>query len=159
MDTFFLDATAHPLKWNNLEKGRQQWRRKNPATGKEWKVPLQPIQPWTGCFEVQQHSHQTTNQGFLFIHRVKLWFVFVFAVCSVSILNNKPVRRPDGATSLLIQSRPCLEKWIGKTCFYLREDCAGGGAPICSGWWSGWGVINAVITSHQNLLDDRKNVP
>ena len=35
----------------------------------------------------------TINQGFPFIHSgVKLWFVFVFAVCSVSILNNKLVR-------------------------------------------------------------------
>ena len=37
--------------------------------------------------------HGQQSQGFLFIQGVNFWFVlFVFAVCSVSILNNKPVR-------------------------------------------------------------------
>ena len=42
-------------------------------------------------FTLPPHGQQ--SQGFLFIQGVNFWFVlFVFAVCSVSILNNKPVR-------------------------------------------------------------------
>ena len=55
-----------------------------------------------------------TNQGFLLIHRVNLWFVFVFAVCSVSILNHKLVRHPDGTTSHRFKVVPALRNESAK---------------------------------------------
>ena len=62
------------------------------------------------------------------IHGVKLWFVFVFAVCSVSILNNKTVGLyPDGATSHRFKVAPALRNESAKhelLGFYLRDNCA-----------------------------------
>ena len=114
--------------------------------------------PWGGSATFTESS---PTQGFLFIHRVNLWFVFV--VCSAPILNNKLVRHPDGATSHLF--KVMIPSRIRRRKLFCRIETAGIiYAPVfiihqyalADDWWE---VINAVVTSHQNQLDHHKNVP
>ena len=105
------------------EGGRQQQARRG---GRSLYSPYSPGLDALRC--MQQHSHDHPRISF-YSSGVKLWFVFVFAVCSVSILNNKPVRlNPDGATSHRFKVAPALRNESAKhelLGFYLRDDCAG----------------------------------
>ena len=92
-----------------LSSGGQAWKRRsgNEGGGKEEEQQGRsgrslyiPYSPGPDALRWAGNIHRNT-QGFLFIHRVNLWFVFV--VCSAPILNNKLVRHPDDATSHLFK--------------------------------------------------------
>ena len=86
--------------WKERGSGNEEDIKEEGQQGRSGRSLYIPYSPGPDALRWVGNIHRNT-QGFLFIHRVNLWFVFV--VCSAPILNNKLVRHPDGATSHLFK--------------------------------------------------------
>ena len=86
--------------WKERGSGNEEDIKEEEQQGRSGRSLYIPYSPGPDALRWAGNIHRNT-QGFLFIHRVNLWFVFV--VCSAPILNNKLVRHPDGATSRLFK--------------------------------------------------------
>ena len=112
--------------------------------------------PWGGPATFTE----THKDFFLFIESTSglcLWFVpLPFLITSWSDIQMAQLRTYQSHASfknkkmeIVLQNRNSWHHLC--TCVH--------NSPICIGWWPGWEVINAVVTSHQNQLDHHKNVP